>query len=1063
MSLELKSFLELRGDIDVEKLIEMNSALTYDDVGIAMMEYVLRLCHGPRFETEKVNESSQTNFIETLLKTTILEKMLPFNRSGRGYVQKPDAVFLLKFSDIHGNQKQALVYYESDGNSKDDEKSRKQIARKIYQSTCGCAQMNTDMPAITVRANVFSGPKPNTNIKTTDADFVTEMQYEARGAIDFLLSLCISHLWVAHQIMLLVNAEGILHSLTTHNQVFYDHHIFIGAMRIKTPNVINFFTPSKTQTLALVNYNNFVVADTAAAIQIISLQRFDQMLQLHHKLPMSTWNSMNDGSHIQGMPTLQQIWAILAMVSQSDKDADWKDGICKILGKPDKGLSKANITISSIQVKAFELSKWTNEMENYRDNIVAYYYDSICYSIYNALCSTNQLDWKLLQEGDIFEYLPSLKQLKVQSKRNLNGMKARGQSQTLTDLMMTNDIGITNNANCLNSLCLLSLDATLPHIDKMLKKYIDRFNAPNVVLFLRMIRCTNLMALEHLSKNYAAASIEQGFTSAIRLFPVGTIADIDYITKYTLQNYAHIHSLFLTENKRLSTPKDEGPEKSTPHQFVQLLVDNIMQASDNTAYPNFDSSPLYYKLLLCAHSIYNMVFSMSLLRPNTIENPVDDPVARATSEDTLRKKRIALGMDLIRTMACPQALYYMHDEDDENCVAIDIGERMQKQESYTRDQEMDPNHDHAKTVQGTPILLTWPQRDMNIFRGCSKKKRTSNATTNAIYYEFPYLRKFYLSDSMHVEEEEMFKTMLLMQEIDSYNRQIRRNNFEVTGPPKKEFPTVKPTATMKQVILSVEDKYIKQRQKCTQWSTHQDQMQATQHGHSVKGEVASNDSSVNWTWQWKRLLIKLTLVKALNGIYVQTLNILLTRKDTSYGEVAQLQGPESLSQKLQGDNFALQSTNEVCRWHGKNHIDCHKTDPTSTVPSTSVINHQGQFLYTKRKNADDNTEVNILKCTFGDKIRLASKKFVNEVLDINHKAVRCVYQSTEVEKTNLILYYSSEPLDKNGTIIDQSKESSKNLMTDWFSDMASVDSRSQNENDLDGSKNILHIFRNFFA
>jgi len=153
-------------------------------------------------------------------------------------------------------------------------------------------------------------------------------------------------------------------------------------------------------------------------------------------------------------------------------------------------------------------------------------------SIYSALYSATHLEWKLPDQTEPFKYLPSLKQLKVQSKRNLGGMKVRGQFQTLTDLLMTNDIGITNHVNCLNSLCLLSLHATLPHIDKTLKKYIDQFKAPNVVLFLRMILCTNLMAFEHLAKNYAIASIEQGFTSAIRLFPVGTIADIDYITKY---------------------------------------------------------------------------------------------------------------------------------------------------------------------------------------------------------------------------------------------------------------------------------------------------------------------------------------------------------------------------------------------------------------------------------------------------------------------------------------------------------------------------------------------------
>ena len=290
------------------------------------------------------------------------------------------------------------------------------------------------------------------------------------------------------------------------------------------------------------------------------------------------------------------------------------------------------------------------------------------------------------------------------------------------------------------------------------------------------------------------------------------------------------------------------PEKSIPHQFVQQLVDNIMQGSGNTAYPNFDSTPLYYKLLLCAHSIYNMVFSMSLSKISTMK-PVDDIAAKLESEKQLQEKRIALGMDLIRTMADPVALYYMHDESDYNHVVIDIRKRMMEQEHYTQDTEKDDKHDHTIIIAGTPILLTWPQRDMNIFRGCSMRKRMSSATTNEIYYEFPYLRKFHQSDSMHVDEEEMFKTLLRMQEIDSHNRHIRRNNFEVTGTPKKEFPTVKPTATMKQVILSVEDKYTKQRQKCAQWSTYHDAMQATQHAHSVKGEVASNDSSVNWTWQ----------------------------------------------------------------------------------------------------------------------------------------------------------------------------------------------------------------------
>ena len=53
-------------------------------------------------------------------------------------------------------QKEALLYYESDGHTMADAKSRKQIACKMYQSTCGSMQWNPNLLVVTVRANVYS-------------------------------------------------------------------------------------------------------------------------------------------------------------------------------------------------------------------------------------------------------------------------------------------------------------------------------------------------------------------------------------------------------------------------------------------------------------------------------------------------------------------------------------------------------------------------------------------------------------------------------------------------------------------------------------------------------------------------------------------------------------------------------------------------------------------------------------------------------------------------------------------------------------------------------------------
>jgi len=93
---------------------------------------------------------------------------------------------------------------------------------------------------------------------------------------------------------------------------------------------------------------------------------------------------------------------------------------------------------------------------------------------------------------------------------------------------------------------------------------------------------------------------------------------------------------------------------------------------------------------------------------------------------------------------------------------------------------------------------------------------------------------------------------------------------------------------MTQVVLFLEEKYAAQRQKCLEWTRHRDQMQVTRLGHSAKGEAQSNSTQVYLTWQWKRLMIKLTLVKALNGIYFHTVAIGSEIGMIKYGKTAQL-------------------------------------------------------------------------------------------------------------------------------------------------------------------------------
>jgi len=115
----------VRMQIGGATLVDMNKTLIYDDVGIAIMQYALELCAKHfKMQAQKVNASSSVNFITTLLSTTPLSDQLDWNGSGKGFVQKPDAVLELSYTSDDGTLHSMLIYYESDAGSKANPASR---------------------------------------------------------------------------------------------------------------------------------------------------------------------------------------------------------------------------------------------------------------------------------------------------------------------------------------------------------------------------------------------------------------------------------------------------------------------------------------------------------------------------------------------------------------------------------------------------------------------------------------------------------------------------------------------------------------------------------------------------------------------------------------------------------------------------------------------------------------------------------------------------------------------------------------------------------------------------
>jgi len=191
------AFDAVRRQIGGATLVDMNKTLIYDDLGIAIMQYALELCAKHfKMQAQKVNASSSVNFITTLLSTTPLNDQLDWNGSGKGFVQKPDAVFELSYTSDDGTLHSLLIYYESDAGSKANPKNCKQAARELFQSTCGCRQINADVPAISVRSNVFIGPKPDQHLAGSAASELSKVQRSAQNALNFLQELAVAHVWL---------------------------------------------------------------------------------------------------------------------------------------------------------------------------------------------------------------------------------------------------------------------------------------------------------------------------------------------------------------------------------------------------------------------------------------------------------------------------------------------------------------------------------------------------------------------------------------------------------------------------------------------------------------------------------------------------------------------------------------------------------------------------------------------------------------------------------------------------------------------------------------------------
>ena len=341
-------FQRLVNKISIDRLIEINRIYTYDDVGIYMMEYCMQICtEGSDKSTQQINASSLMNFISTGLHDTELKMRFDWNGNKTNHTQKPDAVFEVKWNDESSSSKSAYIYYECDALSKGvRNEDLEKIAVKLYQDTTGCHFINPEVPAITVRSNLFNGPdmlvegddKFTKLVKEADADERERLMSGnvAEQALTFLYSLCVAHLWVVNQIFLVFEQQnkGALYKIARPRDTEkYDLHMFIGQFKIPPRDNVQMFN----QQLKVGIQNSSYSIPGAAPVQVVAIERFtsfdefkhqlQRLKQHYHDVKTNTnlvWNT--DATKMSGLIDINQLWRMVTILQEVfGKQAD--DGV----------------------------------------------------------------------------------------------------------------------------------------------------------------------------------------------------------------------------------------------------------------------------------------------------------------------------------------------------------------------------------------------------------------------------------------------------------------------------------------------------------------------------------------------------------------------------------------------------------------------------------------------------------------------------------------------------------------------------------------------------------------
>ena len=821
-------FDHLIAKIDISKLVDINKTFTYDDVGIEIMNYALRLCveelHTNKIKTSRINSGSLKNFISSGFENDAFTHMLAWNGKMSNIVSKPDAVFLLEWTDTEFSAQKAHIYYEADADgSKNKQEQQLKHSMKIYQSICGCRRINEEVPAVIVRSNLFRGPemfaehtdeyiqkirnivKSHLKGDTNDDDYedkhgakvkeqiednavfedkkgvvvteeddteaaklVTDKEQhaaipgllthkEVRGvvsgtkierAITFLHLLCVSHVWTCWSITQLVQKKGHLRDMAYVACIPRDLYFFVGAFTVPPASNLD---SGKTRTTTTLRHFN---VKRGMPVQVVTIQRYEGVDRLVQAI--LTKDELNPTLAPNGIVTIQDLWNIAARLKSTGKA--WTD-VIEATGKiefpendrwqdktqmsqPTLGVGGSGVpldvhddlttqTFSGTHVpKKYSGSDWSQSLLNKeffaklaspsakKDSNKSKEYQvflDLCYLYHQSFMGSilkfvQAIHWRL-STGNSRIYVNDMKYLKMKSREVSDSLMSRAGAAKLHTLGMHNELGYRQTSTCLGQLCMTSLCSTLPILDPGLKTYIATFNCANIELFLRIIRCSNTMAFEELAHSITRSSLQEQYKNILKILPLGSASEFEYIMRYTITNGVQIHTTNLKPLVIEPLQIEGGVDEHDTFLLALLDIDS------------WADEPLHYKVRMCRPLILKLFHSLV-------------PDKNLPDDQKSKNVRFSLLRHAIKYMKQTNTVYYTEYPLKDAIINLVIGDNVSEPvcncyETGDFASSSEPQQDTTQNLQNCSwIQLTWPTRDQNIVTSVHKmEKHVTDART----------------------------------------------------------------------------------------------------------------------------------------------------------------------------------------------------------------------------------------------------------------------------------------------------------------------------------------------